>query len=109
MSEHHQADSSATTPDDGEPGFRPRSVAAVPLSEIAEVLGRHMDRPIRAFLADPKVRGTELEDAFWCAVHTDTLLVTHEQALAVVAELEASPERVAAVLDGWRPQALQTK
>lgn len=39
MSEHHQADSSATTPDDGEPGFRPRSVAAVPLSEIAEVLG----------------------------------------------------------------------
>lgn len=39
MSEHHQADSNATTPGDGGSGFRPRSVAAVPLSEIAEVLG----------------------------------------------------------------------
>ena len=77
--------------------------------EIAEVLGRHIDRPIRAFLADPKIRGTELEDAFWCAVHADTPVVTHDQALAIVAELEVSPERVAAVLDGWRPQVLQTK
>lgn len=39
MSEHQQADSNATTPGDGRSGFRPRSVAAVPLSEIAEVLG----------------------------------------------------------------------
>ncbi|MFW0771627.1 UDP-N-acetylmuramoyl-L-alanyl-D-glutamate--2,6-diaminopimelate ligase [Paenarthrobacter nitroguajacolicus] len=39
MSEHNEAAVSATTPDAGQTGFRPASVAAVPLSTIADALG----------------------------------------------------------------------
>ncbi|MFE4197300.1 UDP-N-acetylmuramoyl-L-alanyl-D-glutamate--2,6-diaminopimelate ligase [Paenarthrobacter sp. NPDC056912] len=39
MSEHKEAASNATTPDAGRSGFRPESVAAVPLATIAEALG----------------------------------------------------------------------
>lgn len=39
MSEHNEAASNATTPDAGKSGFRPESVAAVPLATIAEALG----------------------------------------------------------------------
>ncbi|MGF6836024.1 UDP-N-acetylmuramoyl-L-alanyl-D-glutamate--2,6-diaminopimelate ligase [Paenarthrobacter sp. TE4293] len=39
MSEHHEAANNAATTDAGQSGFRPESVAAVPLATIAEVLG----------------------------------------------------------------------
>ncbi|MGO4147278.1 UDP-N-acetylmuramoyl-L-alanyl-D-glutamate--2,6-diaminopimelate ligase [Paenarthrobacter sp. YAF11_1] len=39
MSEHNEAANNVTTPDAGRSGFRPGSVAAVPLATIAEVLG----------------------------------------------------------------------
>ena len=39
MSEHNEAATNVTTPDAGRSGFRPGSVAAVPLATIAEVLG----------------------------------------------------------------------
>ena len=39
MSEHYEAATNATTPDAGHTGFRPASVAAVPLAIIAETLG----------------------------------------------------------------------
>lgn len=39
MSEHNEAAVNATTPDAGRSGFRPESVAAVPLATIAEALG----------------------------------------------------------------------
>ncbi|MET3369860.1 UNVERIFIED_CONTAM: UDP-N-acetylmuramoyl-L-alanyl-D-glutamate--2,6-diaminopimelate ligase [Jeotgalibacillus campisalis] len=39
MSEHNEAAISATTPDAGQSGFRPASVAAVPLAVIADALG----------------------------------------------------------------------
>lgn len=39
MSEHNEAAISATTPDAGQTGFRPASVAAVPLAVIADALG----------------------------------------------------------------------
>ncbi|NQD90036.1 UDP-N-acetylmuramoyl-L-alanyl-D-glutamate--2,6-diaminopimelate ligase, partial [Paenarthrobacter sp. CM16] len=39
MSEHKEAANNVTTPDAGRSGFRPGSVAAVPLHTVAEVLG----------------------------------------------------------------------
>ena len=74
-------------------------------ADIVAVLGRHIDRPIRTFLADRRIRGTSIEEAFWDAVYLSDPEIPFDHAVALVSELECSPKRVGALLEGWRPLA----
>lgn len=78
-------------------------------AEIIEILGRHIDRPVRAFLADRRVQGTSIEDAFWDAVYLNDPEIPFDRVVALVTELERSGKSVGAVLEGWRQQAFEEK
>lgn len=78
-------------------------------AEIIEILGRQIDRPIRSLLADRRVRGTWIEDAFWDAVYLNDPEIPFDRVVALVVELVRSGKRVGAALEGWRPQRFQVK
>jgi len=72
---------------------------------VEAALEPHAKRPIRAFLADPKVAGTPTEAAFWFAYYDGVCCpVLHEHARLAEREMTASAHPVATVLEkGGRP------
>lgn len=78
--------------------------------EPIELLQAHEHKLLRTFLAQAisDKRIDELrpaEQALWDLMLGDCQ-ISHETALAVVAECERVDRRVADVLEGWRPHAL---
>lgn len=74
------------------------------------ILEPHARRPIRALLRTPDNghhNPTPEQDALWRVVYEGAAApIAHETALAIEAELVASPRTVRELLDGWRPAAL---
>jgi hypothetical protein len=71
---------------------------------ITATLEPHAKRPIRAFLADKAIAGTNVERAFWDALyHFGPRVTAHEEAQRIANALENSSERVERVIEGWRP------
>lgn len=73
-------------------------------------LAEHSNRTIRAFLRDPKISGTELENRFFDHVYNAAAAREFDPATCdkLAAELERSPRRVSEILDGtYKPEALK--
>lgn len=70
------------------------------LNDAKKMLAPHMNRPIRAFLSDKRVAGTETENAFWLCVYANTNRVCHGDVTRIEATLEGSAKNVSTVLDG---------
>lgn len=58
----------------------------------------HAKRPIRAFLADPKVAGSETETAFWDLYYAGCRTVEHEHARLAEREMTGSGLPVSSVM-----------